>query len=87
MRQQFPVRAAAGCFALTAFAVAIVSGLSAGRSTDDVLAGGLAALGAGLLVGLAGASAIAAAIEERLVQYTKEKPVGGNASPEGKASS
>lgn len=44
MTTAFPVKSVAACFGLAAFAVAIVSGLAAGRGMQEILGGAIASL-------------------------------------------
>lgn len=70
MTQPFPVRAVAGCFALAAFAIAIIAGLAAGRSTDAILGSALVAMVIGQIVGYAGGLVISHALLENFRNYT-----------------
>ena len=76
MTQHFPVRAVAGCFALTAFSVAIISALYAGRGTASVLELGLVSLLGGQILGFLFALILRAGVREYLDQYVLEHPLG-----------
>ncbi len=78
MNQPFPVRAVAGCLALAAFAIAIISGLAAGRSTDSILVSALVAMLVGQVVGYASGLAISRALLENLGRHTNS---GGRETP------
>lgn len=85
MNQRFPVRAIAGCLALSAFSVAIVSGLSANRSTNAILTDALLFLLLGQIAGYILALVLQAALRERLAQYERANPIPVDASPGGAA--
>lgn len=70
MPQPFPVRAVAGCFALAAFAIAIISGLVADRSTDSILASAIISMFIGQVVGYAAALVMSRALMESLGAHT-----------------
>lgn len=86
MNQPFPLRAIAGCLALAAFAIAIISGLAAGRSTDSIIFSALVAMLIGQAVGYAAGMVISYALLENLRAYTAARsgpaPLAANASPE-----
>lgn len=82
MNQPFPARAVAGCLALAAFAVAIINGLAAGRSTDAILSSALVAMLVGQFVGYCGGLVIAHALTENLKNYTAR---GAGAAPSAPA--
>lgn len=81
MNQRFPVRAIAGCLALSAFSVAIVSGLSANRATNAILTDALLFLLLGQIAGYVLALVLQAAMRERLAQYERANPIPVQASP------
>lgn len=70
MNQPFPVRAIAGCLALAAFAIAIISGLAAGRSTDSILSSALVAMLVGQVVGYIAGLVISRTLLESLQSFT-----------------
>lgn len=75
MNQQFPVRAIAGCFALAAFSVAIISGLGAGRSTNAIIQSALIVLLLGQMVGYLFGHLIRAAVREKMVSFELANPI------------
>jgi hypothetical protein len=68
-----PIRAVAGCFALAAFAIALISGLAADRPTDDILIGALGAMFACHLLGLMAAHAAGIALREQLTLHRNDR--------------
>lgn len=72
MHSSFPIRAVAACFALAAFAVAIVSGLASGREADSILQDAIVALTVCQFVGLAAGYALRIAMSERLAAHRAE---------------
>lgn len=79
MNQSFPVRAIAGCLALAAFAIAIISGLAAGRSTDSIISSALVALIVGQVVGYIAGLVIARTLLENIRSYTATRGVSAPA--------
>lgn len=75
MHRRFPIASMAGCFALSGFAIAIVSGLLTSNAASSILSNALFALVScyiiGLIVGL-GAKAI---LGEHLSDYARTHPV------------
>ena len=65
----------AGCFSLTAFSVAIVSGLAAGRDAAAILETALICLIGALAIGVVFALIVRAAVRECLWQYESEHPI------------
>jgi len=79
------VRAISGCLALSAFSVAIISGLLADKALDSILSGALVALLVGQIVGYALGRMLAAAYREALGDYERRNPIpemNGASSPE-----
>lgn len=74
MDQRLPVRVIAGCFALAAFAVAIVSGLASHAAATDILTRALLALVACYLLGTCIAMAMNVAVRENIEQFEKDHP-------------
>jgi hypothetical protein len=70
-----PSRIIASCFALSAFAIALVAGLSAGRSASGILSTAVFALLGCYILGLIVASVANVAISERIDQAKAEKPI------------
>lgn len=75
MNQQFPVRAIAGCFALAAFSIAIISGLGAGRSTNAIIESALIVLVLGQMAGYLFGHLIRAALREKMVAFEQAHPI------------
>lgn len=92
MNASFPLRAAAGCFALACFGVALLAGLAADREAGSILRTAILALIAGQVVGMIGAWALAHSFREALAQYNASshhpvaKPLVGEATPTREAS-
>lgn len=81
MNQPFPVRAIAGCLALAAFAIAIISGLAAGRSTDSIISSALVALIVGQVVGYIAGMVIARTLLENIQSYKSSRGAPEELSP------
>ncbi len=75
MQRSVPVPAIAACYALTAFAVAVVSGIAAGRDAHAVLETALLILVICYVVGVAAAHVANVAVRERLRQLRELEPV------------
>lgn len=73
------MRAIAGCFALACFAVAVISGMLAGRPTDSVLFSAILAMLAGQFVGLGAGAVIGVAMRECIDDYTRRHPLPADA--------
>ena len=71
MSRPFPQRAVAGCFALTCFGVALMSGLMANRSSDEILKSAIVALLGGQIVGHLFACALARTFAEAFVSQAR----------------
>lgn len=71
----FPVRAIASCFALSAFAVALTSGLASEKRFDDVVLTAVLAMVVCQIVGLVGAAAARVAVREGMLQYEQANPI------------
>ncbi len=84
MNQPFPVRAVAGCLALAAFAIAIMSGLAAGRSTDSIISSALVAMLVGQVVGYLAGLVISRTLLESINAYTANQgaPAPADVSPQ-----
>ena len=65
----------AGCFALAAFSVAIISGLGVGRDTTEIIEVALIALVLGQLAGIGFGHLIRAALREQLVAFESAHPI------------
>jgi hypothetical protein len=70
-----PARIIASCFALSAFAIALISGLAAGRSTSAILTTAILALLACYILGLLIATVANVAVTERINTYKDSNPV------------
>lgn len=70
MNQPFPVRAVAGCLALAAFSIAIISGLAAGRSTDSIISSALVAMLLSQVVGYVAGLIISRTLVESMNSHT-----------------
>lgn len=68
-------RIVAACFALAAFALALLSGLFAGNPTSTVLTNALFWLTACYILGLVIARIANTAVTERLAAYRDERPI------------
>lgn len=71
------MRAVGGCFALACFGVAILAGLSAGRSAADILMTAIQAMLLGQVLGLVGAWMLGHVFNESLKVYKR----GPSAAP------
>jgi len=69
----------AGCVALTAFSVAILSGLAAGRRTDLILQNALLFLLYGQIAGYILAHIVKFAVNEGLAHYRQTNPLPASA--------
>lgn len=74
MDQRLPVRVIAGCLALAAFAVAIVSGLSSGASATDILTRAIISLVVCYILGSFVAVAMNVAIRENIESLERAHP-------------
>jgi len=74
----------AGCFSLSCFSVAIIAGLSAGRSTPDILERAIIALLCGQVIGWFASVFMAKAFQEGLNEYKHQRkiPYAGDGSSE-----
>lgn len=79
MDQRLPVRVIAGCLGLAAFAVAIVSGLSSGADTTDILTRAIVALFACYTLGAFVAMAMNVAVRENIEQFEAAHPFKASA--------
>ncbi len=70
-----PARVIAGCFAMSAFSIAIISGIFAGNSATMVLSRALVCLFGAYLLGLLAGEILAFAIRDHLRRYLAEHPV------------
>lgn len=70
MTQSLPARAIAGCFSLTCFAVAIVSGLMADAGTPTILSHALVAMIIGQIVGWIAASVLGLIVRDAILKHT-----------------
>lgn len=75
MDSRAPSRIIASCFALSAFAIALIAGLSAGRSVSEILSTAVFALLGCYILGLIVASVANVAVSERIEQVKAEKPI------------
>lgn len=73
--RQFPTRVLASCFSLAAFAIAIVSGLAADRSTGAILGTAILALFICQFLGLILGMIVEAALDENMERYRQQHPV------------
>ena len=73
MIRELPTRVIAGCFALVAFALAIVVGLASGASFNDVVSRALLVILACFIVGASVASAAKVAVVEHLKAYAEKR--------------
>jgi hypothetical protein len=71
----FPAKAVACCFSLSAFSIAIISGLGAGRTAASILVTALAALFVCHLLGAIAAAVIEAALREHLNRHRALRPI------------
>ncbi|MBL8747505.1 MAG: hypothetical protein JNK58_14265 [Phycisphaerae bacterium] len=71
MTSPFPLRAIAGCFALACFAVALLSGLNAGRESGAILQTAILALFVGQIVGYLGGWVMARSFREALESHRR----------------
>lgn len=74
MDQRLPVRVIGGCLGLAAFAVAIISGLSAGASAPDILSRAIVSLLACYALGGLVATAMNVAVRENIQQFERAHP-------------
>lgn len=72
MVRHVPVLSIAGCFALGAFTIALLSGLSAGRATAEILEAGLVSMFVCWLVGFAVGKTAEVALCEHIERYESE---------------
>jgi hypothetical protein len=70
-----PTRIIASCFALSAFAIALIAGLNADRSASAILSTAVFALVVCYILGLIIASMANVAVSERIDQLKAEKPI------------
>lgn len=75
MDRRAPSRIIASCFALSAFAIALISGLAAGRAASSILGTAVLALLACYILGLIVASVANVAVSERIEQFKADNPV------------
>lgn len=75
MDSRAPARIIASCFALSAFAIALISGLAADRATSAILSTAVFALMVCYILGLIVASVANVAISEHINQYKSDHPV------------
>ncbi len=75
MDSRAPARIIASCFALSAFSIALISGLAADRATADILSTAVFALIVCYILGLIVAAVANVAISERIEQYKSDHPV------------
>lgn len=85
MDRPVPVSAIASCYALCAFAVAIVSGLGAGRAADDILAAALGWMAGAYAVGLLAAKSLEVVVEEHVDAVRAAEPDPTSVTPDGTA--
>ncbi len=71
----FPTKPFASCFALAAFAIAIIAGLGAGRDAFSILATALAALFICHFLGSIAAAVIEAAVREHIKHHRLARPI------------
>jgi len=70
-----PTRIIASCFALSAFAIALIAGLNADRSVSAILSTAVFALVVCYILGLMIASIANVAVSERIDQLKADKPI------------
>lgn len=70
-----PARVIAGCFAMSAFSIAVISGIFAGNPATTVLSKALICLFGAYLLGLIAGEILAFAIRDHLRQYVAEHPI------------
>ncbi len=75
MSRSVPVSAIAACYALSAFAVAIISGLATDRNAEAILESALISLMLCYVVGVFVARAADVAVRERLARLRVAEPV------------
>lgn len=75
MDSRAPTRIIASCFALSAFAIALIAGLNADRSASAILSTAVFALVVCYILGLIIASMANVAVSERIDQLKAEKPI------------
>ncbi|MEM1424131.1 MAG: hypothetical protein AAGH64_09025 [Planctomycetota bacterium] len=75
MRRPFPIAPVSSCFALTGFAVSMVSGLSNGGDTVAIIEGALFALVVCYVVGYFAGRACAAIAHEHVRRLEEENPI------------
>ncbi|MFG0292963.1 MAG: hypothetical protein ACIAQF_01245 [Phycisphaerales bacterium JB065] len=75
MDSRAPARIIASCFALSAFAIALISGLAADRSTSAILSTAVFALFICYILGLVVAAVANVAISEHINQYKSNHPI------------
>ncbi|MFU8829220.1 MAG: hypothetical protein ACNA8P_07265 [Phycisphaerales bacterium] len=75
MDSRAPIRIVASCFALSAFAIALISGLAADRAVPAILSTAVLALIVCYILGLIVASIANVAVTERIESLKEGKPV------------
>ena len=70
-----PARVIAACFGMSAFAVALITGIFAGNPSGTVLERGLVCLFLGYVLGLIAGEMLAFAIRDYLRQHIAENPI------------
>lgn len=75
MDSRAPTRIIASCFALSAFAIALIAGLNADRDAASILSTAVFALIVCYILGLIIASIANVAVRERIDQLKAEKPI------------
>jgi hypothetical protein len=75
MNTRLPIASMAGCFALSGFAIAIVSGLLTSNSASSILSDALLVLVVCYVVGLVVGHGAKAILTEHLRDLAKENPV------------
>ncbi|HVZ94279.1 MAG TPA: hypothetical protein VG797_07195 [Phycisphaerales bacterium] len=73
MEGRLPIRAVAGCFALSAFAIAIVSGLAAERSADEIILSAIIGMFICQFIGVAAGKVACVALSERLSEHRADR--------------
>lgn len=70
-----PNKVIAAIFALTAFALSVVSGMAVGDAAEHVLARAMAAMFVCYLVGMVLGAMITHVLAEHIAKYEKERPI------------
>lgn len=83
MERRLPVKSIGACLGMSAFAIAIVTGLGTGAQTTDILSRALVALLACYLLGLGIGVVADVAVRENLDTFENNNPLKTPASTDG----